>query len=375
VRLTVLGAAVGAALVVPGLVGAGDPRLVFEIRPPVTVVTENGGRRDALLSIDAHNPGDRRVRVERVRLTYLEGEKVVGVLDPATSIFTTAGLLSDPRIAPGGLDPWDDMCLAPPTTATDLARFDFDLVSRNGWHHVRAHQTLDVPLSRPVDPPKIALPFLGMWRVTQGHTCDTNHRRGKLGGEFSWDFVAIADSGQPGSRGFETSHRADESVTFGRSVISPVAGRVVSRVDGVKDNDAQKTYPRRGLADAARNPRWIFGNHVVLDAGDGVYVLLAHLKNGSIVVEPGAVLQEGQPIAEAGNSGNTMISHVHVQVMNGADPAGKTVSGITALFRDYVEVVSSGEKVNRETTIRRVAAGDPPEGSIVMTPDAARALP
>ena len=125
-RLARLGAAVGAALVIPGLAGAGDPRLLFEIRPPVTAVLENGGRRDALLTIDAYNPGDRRVRVERMRLTYFEGDAVVGTVDPATSIFTRAGLLSDPRIDPGGIDRWEGLCLAPPTAATDRARFDFD---------------------------------------------------------------------------------------------------------------------------------------------------------------------------------------------------------------------------------------------------------
>jgi hypothetical protein len=375
VRLAVLGAAVGTALVIPGLAGAGDPRLDFEIRPAVTLVLENGGRRDALLTIDAHNPGDRRVRVERVRLTYLEEGSVVGVLDPATTIFTQAGLLSDPRIDPGGIDRWASMCLEPPTAATDLARFEFDLVVRRGWHHERARQTLDVPLSRPIDPPKLALPFDGTWRVTQGHTCDTNHRRGRLGGEFSWDFVAVSDAGHPGAPGFDTSHRNDESTTFGRPVLSPVEGRVLSAVDGVNDNDGQINYPRRSLLDVARQPRWIFGNHLVLDAGHGIYVLLAHLKKGSLTVRPGMDVKEGAPVAQAGNSGNTVLSHVHVQVMNGPDPANALVSGIPAVFRDYVEILSSGEKIDRETTIRRVAAGDPPDGSVVMTPEAARSLP
>lgn len=180
-RLAFFGAAVVAALVIPGLVRAGDPRLTFEIRPPVTLVLENGGGRDALLTIDARNPGDRRVRVERVRLTYFKGDTAVGTLDPATSIFTQAGLLSDPRVDPGGLDRWEGLCLAPPTSATDRVRLDFDLVERRELRRIRAKQSLDVPLQRPVDPPVIALPFIGTWRVTQGHTCETNHRRGRLG--------------------------------------------------------------------------------------------------------------------------------------------------------------------------------------------------
>jgi len=368
VRLAPYGAAVVAALVIPGLVQAGDPRLLFDIRPPVALVIENSGGRDALLTIDARNPGDRRVRVERVRLTYFEGDAAVGTLDPATSIFTQAGLLSDPRVDPGGLDLWEGMCLAPPTSATDRVRLEFDLVERREFRRVRSKQILDVPLGKPVNPPVIGLPFAGTWRVTQGHTCDTNHRRGRLGGEFSWDFVAVSDAGQSGAPDFDTSHRNDDSETFGRPLISPVTGTVVSVFDGVDDNDGQKSFPRRSLTEATQHPRWFYGNHLVLDAGGGVFVLLAHLKKNSVAVKRGAVVHQGDPIARAGNSGNTMLPHVHIQVMDGADPVGPSVSGIPALFRDYVEITSTGEPNERETIVRRITSGDPPADAIVLTP-------
>ena len=374
-RLAPFGAAVVAALVIPGLVEAGDPRLLFDIVPPVTLVIENASGRDALLTIEARNPGDRRVRVERVRLTYFEGDVRVGTLDPATSIFTRAGLLSDPRVDPGGLDRWEGICLAPPTSMTDRVRIDFDLVLRRDLRRARATQSLDIPLRKPVDPPVIALPFLGTWRVTQGHTCDTNHRRGRLGGQFSWDFVAVGDSGHLGAPNFDTSHRNDDSETFGRPLISPSPGTVVSVVDGVDDNDGQNSFPRRSLVEATRNPRWFFGNHVVINAGRGVFVLLAHLKKNSVVVRPGMVVNEGDSIAEAGNSGNTMLPHVHIQVMDGADPAGPSVSGIPALFKNYVQIVSGGERNERETIVRRMASGDPPDDTIVVTPAPPRRAP
>jgi biotin carboxyl carrier protein len=211
----------------------------------------------------------------------------------------------------------------------------------------------------------IALPVLGTWRVTQGHTCETNHRRGRLGGEFSWDLAAVTESGRSGAPSFDTSHRNDESATFGQPVLSPVTGTVVSVTDGVDDNDAQKEFPRRSLVESVRAPRWIFGNHLVLDAGRGVFVLLAHLRKDSITVRPGAKVREGDVLARAGNSGNTMLPHVHVQVMDGADPADPAVSGVPALFRDYVEAFASGEAQQREAVVRKMAAGDPPEGSIV----------
>jgi len=375
VRLAVFGAAVAAALTIPGLVEAGDPRLLFDIRPSVVTVLENGGRRDALLTIEVRNPGDRRVRVERVHATYFEGDVVVGSLDPATSIFTRAGLLSDPRVDANGFDRWEGLCVAPPTRATDRVRIDFDLVERRGTRNVRAKQALDVPLRPPVSPPVIALPFRGRWRVTQGHTCDTNHRRGRLGGEFSWDFAAVSESGRAGAPGFDASHRNDESATFGRPVLAPAAGIVVTAFDGVEDNDAQKDYPRKSLVEATSAPRWIFGNYLVLDVGRGVHVLVAHLKKDSVAVKAGDRVRVGDPVGQAGNSGNTMLPHVHVQVMDGADPADPSVSGLPALFSDYVEVSVSGEGLQRDAVFRKVSAGDPPEGAIVVTPEATPAAP
>ncbi len=374
-RLLPYGAAVVAALMIPGLVEAGDPRLLFDIHPPVTWVIEHPGGRDALLTIVARNPGDRRVRVERVRLTYFEGDTAVGTLDPATSVFTQAGLLSDPRVEPGGVDRWEGMCLAPPTAATDRVRFEFGLVERREFRRVRSKQILDVALGKPVNPPAIALPFVGTWRVTQGHTCETNHRRGKLGGQFSWDFVAVNDAGNIGAPEFETSHRNGDSETFGRPMISPVKGTVVYTIDGIADNDGRKSFPGSHPAAAYRRPRWFFGNHLVIDAGEGVFVLIAHLKQGSVTVRRGQAVNQGDLIGRAGNSGNTMLPHVHIQVMDGPDPADPSVVGIPALFRDYVEITSAGEPSERETIVRRLSSGNPPANAVVVTPAPARRAP
>jgi hypothetical protein len=370
VRLAFVRAAIGSALTIPGLAGAGDPRLTFELRPPVTIVCESGGRRDALLTIDAHNPGDRQVRVLGVRATYFEHDAAVATLDQATSVFTSAGLPSDPRVDAGAHAVWEGLCLAPPTAATDRVRFEFDLVERRGVHRNRATETLDVPLRAPASPPVLALPVQGAWRITQGHSCETNHRPGRLGGEFAWDFAAVSEAGRSGAPGFDASHRNDESATFGQPVLAPAAGTIVFVADGIDDNDAQREFPRRSLVESARAPRWIFGNHVVIDAGRGVFVLLAHLRKDSLVVKVGDAVREGEILGRAGNSGNTMLPHLHVQVMDGADPADPSVSGIPAQFRDYIELSASGEGKVRDAVVRRVAAGDPPEGAVLVTSDA-----
>jgi murein DD-endopeptidase MepM/ murein hydrolase activator NlpD len=140
---------------------------------------------------------------------------------------------------------------------------------------------------------------------------------------------------------------------------------VVAAVGEVDDNDAQNEFPRRSIVDTVRKPLWFFGNYVVLDAG-GFYVLLAHLRKGSVVVKAGDGVREGELLAYTGNSGNTMLPHLHVQVMDRADPADPTVSGVPARFRDYLEATMRGEGAERESVVRRVAIGDPPQGAVVF---------
>jgi hypothetical protein len=359
-------AAVGTALAIPGLAGAGDPQLVFDVRPAAPIVLESGGRRDALVTLEVDNPNDRALRVGSLRVTYFEGDVAVKTVDPATSIFVDAGMVSDPRVEPNSRSTWYGLCLAPPTARTDRVRFDFGLVQRRGLRSVKSEQALDIHLRTPAALPSLALPFGGTWRVTQGHTCDSRHRRSPLGNEFAWDFAAVNEAGRAGTPAFSSTHRNDESASFGRPVLAPVSGRVVAAVGDVEDNDAQSEFPRRSLVDNVRKPRWFFGNYVVIDA-DGFYVLLAHLRKGSLAVSVGDVVREGRLLAYTGNSGNTMLPHLHLQVMDRADPADPEVSGVPAVFRDYLEATMRGTGASRESVVRRVASGDPPQDAVVIS--------
>ncbi|MFK5257687.1 M23 family metallopeptidase [Propionibacterium freudenreichii] len=68
--------------------------------------------------------------------------------------------------------------------------------------------------------------------------------------------------------------------------------------------------PRRLRAGAAG----VAGNHIVIRiGGDGPFVLIAHLQQGSLTVRAGDMVHRGEPIASCGNSGNSSQPHVHVQ--------------------------------------------------------------
>jgi hypothetical protein len=63
-------------------------------------------------------------------------------------------------------------------------------------------------------------------------------------------------------------------------------------------------------------PGRVLGNHVVLDLGDGVYAVLAHLRRGSLRVAKGQRVAAGEQVAECGNSGNSTEPHLHFQLQD-----------------------------------------------------------
>lgn len=71
----------------------------------------------------------------------------------------------------------------------------------------------------------------------------------------------------------------------------------------------------RGLG----GPRFVLGNHVVVDHGEGVFSLYAHLQRESADVRVGDEVAADDQLGRVGNTGNTSEPHLHFQLMDRAD--------------------------------------------------------
>jgi hypothetical protein len=104
---------------------------------------------------------------------------------------------------------------------------------------------------------------------------------------------------------------------YGADVLAIANGKVVSALDTL-DDQKPGTLPDPSTINLENAD----GNHVILDIGDGLYAMYAHMQKGSLQVKPGDFVKRGQVLGKLGNTGNTSGPHLHFQIMGGASALG-----------------------------------------------------
>jgi murein DD-endopeptidase MepM/ murein hydrolase activator NlpD len=63
-----------------------------------------------------------------------------------------------------------------------------------------------------------------------------------------------------------------------------------------------------------------YGNCIVIDHGNGLWTLYAHIRNGGLLVDEGDTVKKGDKIAEVGSTGNSTGPHLHFEVRKNEVP-------------------------------------------------------
>jgi len=127
---------------------------------------------------------------------------------------------------------------------------------------------------------------------------------------------------------FTGSDQLEDYGCYGVPVVAPVHGLVTQAHDG---------EPEMTPGVVSNNFEAPLGNHVVIQLETGTYLIIAHLKTGSVEVETGETVEEGQVIGKCGNSGNTSEPHIHIHHQR-QDPAVYPINfaeGLPLYFRDH----------------------------------------
>jgi murein DD-endopeptidase MepM/ murein hydrolase activator NlpD len=174
-------------------------------------------------------------------------------------------------------------------------------------------RNLNIPMVRKrwldrasTNPIVLAPPFDERWYVSSGGPDPRhNHHWGSSDQEFAYDFLR------------------EEGRSFGESILAPCSG-MIAHVENRQPDGAPDAKNRDG-----KRP---FGNYVSIQVGRA-YVILAHLKQGSIYVRVGETVQAGTEIGRCGNSGNSNGAHLHLHAQNQPSRNLEAV-GIPVAFTD-----------------------------------------
>lgn len=114
---------------------------------------------------------------------------------------------------------------------------------------------------------------------------------------------------------------------FGKDVVAPLGGVVISVENNIADNTPT----------VDTNTEEPLGNHVIIEHENDEYSVLAHFKQGSVVVSKGDEVEAGQLLGSAGNSGNSSEAHIHFHVADRAK--WDEAKSIRIKFEDGIEPV------------------------------------
>ncbi|MBT8289372.1 MAG: peptidoglycan DD-metalloendopeptidase family protein [Muriicola sp.] len=161
------------------------------------------------------------------------------------------------------------------------------------------------PLGIPVlerNTTKMILPFREeVFVYWGGTTLEQNYHLAEISQQYAYDLLMVKDG-----RSYQGDPKINENYfVFGKEIIAPCDARVVLVIDGVPDNEP-----------GTMNPAQLTGNTIVLQTDLNEYILFAHLQEGSLEVEEGEEVRQGNVIARCGNSGNTTEPHLHLSLQN-----------------------------------------------------------
>jgi murein DD-endopeptidase MepM/ murein hydrolase activator NlpD len=192
---------------------------------------------------------------------------------------------------------------------------------------------------------QLSLPFKGRWLVFWGgDTRELNQHHEVPNQRFAFDLLAVGEDGKTQRR---DGTRNEDYYAFGREVLAPADGTVVEVIEGVYDN-----------APGSMNPYSAVGNCVVIQHREEEVSVLAHFKQGSIVVKVGDKVNRGQLLGQCGNSGNSSEPHVHYHLQN--SPVLQDGLGIKCIFQKVV--VTEDGKTETRTDF------SPVKGEIISPP-------
>jgi murein DD-endopeptidase MepM/ murein hydrolase activator NlpD len=154
----------------------------------------------------------------------------------------------------------------------------------------------------------------------------------------------ISDGYRPPPKGSDARHQGVDFAYYHWKGQGPIEGTTIRSVlPGMVAVSEKDSYPFGNVVvietQRQRLPESI-QQEFEIDEGYSLYVLYAHMKDGSPLVELGEDVLACEPVGFVGKTGNTQAAHLHFETRVG--PSGLRLAGFTL----YAETATEQEKKN-----------------------------
>ncbi|GAA1149662.1 M23 family metallopeptidase [Nesterenkonia lutea] len=224
------------------------------------------------------------------------------------------------------------------------------------------------PRAEEHEPCAMAAPVRGRWAAlnTPGQQLPSHGTR-FLGQYCAIDILRPTTADTPAKvRKAWRGSRPEEYLSFDAPVHAMAPGVVTRTWSGSRDHRARNTWQGllymmsiEGVFRSVAGQRALLGNHVIVRHDDGTAAVYAHLRRGSLSVQAGQRVGVGGQLGEVGNTGNTSEPHLHVHLMDRADP--HTAAGLKMTWEN---ITRSGEI---EPSLQEIAK-EPAENAVRSMP-------
>lgn len=216
------------------------------------------------------------------------------------------------------------------------------LLGLGGWYGGQALSGRTPPpvqivdIANPFGPGAYLVGHGGSNTLVNGHmrTLDSTIERFRpwRGQSYAVDFFGLGPWGLRAT-GWRPADPADYAI-FGALLRAPCAGTIVR---------AEGHWPDYEVPESDQINR--LGNYVILRCGEAE-IVLAHMRQGSVTVAAGDVVEVGDRLGEVGNSGASTEPHLHIHAQRPASEGAPPISGDPLALRIDGRFLVRGDRLN-----------------------------
>lgn len=332
---------------------------------PAVVFLEKGVFQQSVnFEFRYHNTSKRSALLERILAKGFDkaGNCVFSLFVDSNAMAPSIDLIPQRRVEPGKtLEVFNPIAELPLEHGFECIDFSLRFVSEDPGN---AESKITLHPATYQQKAVLDLPFKGICLVSDGHDFLAHHRRipllnpyvEKMGMtansiRFAYDFM-FADRTGNVCKG--DGSKAEDYYGWGKPVLSPGNGKIVSAAHDLPDNPVSYPLPPitpeqyeqlREEAYKALEKGSIEehnGNHVVIDHGNGEFSLVDHMQEKSVTVNIGDKVTRGSVLGTIGNSGDSGTPHIHYGLQNGANALN--AEGLPSKFTRFEVLMGSTAK-------------------------------